>query len=462
MAPSSPPRETVAESTRPVADDGALFVFFSFDLVNSTRYKSVNKEGWPFVARHFYEAVIDGLTKWLDGFRVWKYVGDEVLVFKHVSCGEQLRKCLEAAMEVILSSTASIHNAFADAKKLLAVKGTVWCAKIAGFGERQQEMAGPTQRNSLNLVFRSRDSQGGQIDFLGPDIDVGFRIAKYTLRRRLVVGAELAYLLFLDRASHASIEKNLKIVSYEVLRGVWDDRRYPILWYERDWDDVKSSFLYDERYDNEIVSRIWKDPKELGSLQELTKVFEDQDRLNELRGVWDDLKGGRLADEATILDRVTELATKIEVHCVAACFREDGRVLVAKRQADKRRYPGVWEFGCGQLAEGETFEQCLRRHYKADFGIELDFHGEPRPVKSYVIPGDATHPAIPGVIFVATVLNSSEAKPKKHAEIDWVDPHKATDDRDRKYVPDAGLLLRLALHARAELTRDNSGRQPNL
>lgn len=456
MASELATRLDVAEQGAP--SKGGLMVFFSFDLVNSTRYKSINTAGWPFVARHFYETVIDAMRKWLDGGRVWKYVGDEVLMFKQVTRPDQLRHCLEAAHQVIANSTNAIHQQFPDTKKLLAVKGTTWCARVDRFHahDAPDSMALPRTRN-INLIFRSGEPDEGQIDFLGPEIDTGFRIAKHTMRRRLVVGAELAYLLYLSRVSYSAIEDQLKIVSYEVLKGVWDDRRYPILWYEHDWSKVGSSFLYDEHFDSEIVRKIRNDHQSLGALRELTKILQDHDRLSAAEELWNDLTSSQLSDEASILGHTDYLASKIEVHCVAVCFREDGRVLVAKRPKDKRRYPDIWEFGCGQLAEGETFEESLRRNYKADFGVDLDFKGQPRPIQSYAIPDKVGH--IPGVVFVAFVRNAEDVTPTKHTAIDWIDPGHFPEGADNQYVPATRERLRLAVSARDALLHPEAARR---
>jgi hypothetical protein len=80
-------------------------------------------------------------------------------------------------------------------------------------------------------------------DFLGPEIDAGFRISKFALRRRLVVSAELSCLLFRERAAYTGIEKQLKIVSFQILKGVWTGRHYPIVWYERDWPNIAKTFF---------------------------------------------------------------------------------------------------------------------------------------------------------------------------------------------------------------------------
>lgn len=432
-----------------------LFVFFSFDLVNSTRYKGINRDGWPFVTQRFYESVVDGMSKWLVGASVWKYVGDEVLMYKLVTRNDELVKCLKAASEVISATTAAIYSLVPDAKNFLDVKGALWCARVGRFENPSSELA--SREKAPNLVFQSGTGASIQVDFLGPDIDVGFRIAKHSARRRLVVSAELAYLLYLNRVSYSFVEDQLRIVSFEVLKGVWDDRRYPILWCEKDWSRIGSTFLYDEQYDNTLVRRVQNETDSLGGLKDLTKILDDQGRLSDVSALAKDLSEGRLADEKATLARATEFSSRIEVHCAAVCFRDDGRVLVAKRPADKRRYPGLWEFGCGQLAEGESFAQCLQRNYKADFGLEIEFIGEPWPIQSYSIDDHDQKRVIPGIVFVAFTHGEVEAKPTKHTEIDWIDPSGFRSEDEVKYVPAVRERLARAVAVRRQLL-DTSGR----
>src|SRR6266542_2947096 len=118
-------------------------------------------------------------------------------------------------------------------------------------------------------------------DFLGPDIDAGFRISKFALRKRLVASAHLAWLLYKERANCSGIENQLRIVGLEALKGVWGGRHYPIIWFERDWQHVNETFLYDEHIDSETVRRIKNWSSEDGRLDLIEKIFSDLGKESE-------------------------------------------------------------------------------------------------------------------------------------------------------------------------------------
>ena len=76
-----------------------------------------------------------------------------------------------------------------------------------------------------NLLERYKLREGyGLIEFLGNDIDAGFRIKKETENRRMVISFELAYIL----AKDTDYLKNIHIITYKTLRGIWQNRLYPI------------------------------------------------------------------------------------------------------------------------------------------------------------------------------------------------------------------------------------------
>lgn len=437
-------KESVADQKDSLTDktvESSVYVFFSFDLTNSTKYKTINSKQWPLVTSRFYELIEDGLKKRLEQVRLWKYVGDELLLHKRLYSITDLYNCIPSAYEVLLDTIKRLHKEFPDTKTILSVKASVWCAKAAEVAPQDAENIGTIPKNLV--VSKAGVQSREQYDFLGPDIDVEFRISKFAPRARLVVSADLAYLLYKERVAIEGIEQRLRIVSYEQLKGVWGERRYPIIWYEDDWSNVEKSFLYDEHFDSALIQAV-KDDKS-SELSNLVKVYEDLDKKDEVEELWDYVKNlPAEAKEEAIPSEVSQ-AHLVEVHCVAVCFRQDGRILIARRPQNKRRLPDVWEFGCGQLRIAEDFEECLTRSYRDDFGAELSFTRPLRPVSTYVIDDPAEKRKIPGIIFTAEITNSHQVRSIRHSEIDWIDPITAENYRDDEVVPNFKHTVRLAL-----------------
>lgn len=256
-------------------------------------------------------------------------------------------------------------------------------------------------------------------DFLGPDIDIGFRISKFALRKRLVVSAHLAWLLFHERAACPEIEDQLRIVSLEILKGVWGGRHYSIIWFEKDWTQINDSFLYDEHLSSETVRRI-KDGEVVknGSLNLIEKVFSDLGKQSELDALVSALNEARPPQGDDLVQIEIPREKYSEVHCVAVCFSPEGKALAARRPGSKKRFPSAFEFGCGQLRLGDSFSDCLRRAYTDDFGAKLKVVDNPHPIGTFIIEDQEEHRKIPGIIFVAEIENPEQVvSHEKHSEM---------------------------------------------
>jgi len=450
-----------SDQLKPAPSRRGLYVFLSYDLVDSTRYKSLERTQWPLVTKQFYEFIEDGIRKRISKFRLWKYVGDELLLYKRIRDSAELREILPNAFDVLNKTISKIHSAFPSTRTILSIKATAWCADVDDLPPQDLKSAESTLKAlpSPNIIV-GKDSNSGkhQVDFLGPDIDVGFRISKFAIRKRLVVSADLAYLLYRDRSDNEKIESKLKIVGYESLKGVWDGRRYPIIWYEEDWTNTAKSFLYDERFTYDVVGRI-VGGEHGESIDRLAKVYEDLDKKAVVENIHADLASAELSaavgEEPASVPQ-SGFVDAVEIHCAAICFDNEGRVLIAKRPANKRRFPDHWEFGCGQLRANESFEECLKRNYKEDFNAELRFEENLTPVATYLIEDAAEGRRIPGLIFVAEVLNANEVIAGKHGEIEWVSIRDVDRIKENKLVPNLVENIRSA----AAVWNARDGRNP--
>lgn len=415
------------------------FLFISFDLVNSTNFKSLYPTKWPVIFNRFYELVENHALKSFINSAVWRYAGDEILFYKQIDEISDLYDVPKLAHRVIKTVTEALNSRYGETKNILFIKSTLWVAE-ATFVKSQNLSESDAILN--NLIINFDINQKRNVDFLGSDIDLGFRISEYAQRDKVVVSAELAYLLYRERgiieeSCNYDVLDSLRIVSYENLKGIWNNRHYPIIWYHESWEQPDEMFLYDEHFNSEIVSKIKsKEFSDEMKIDRLKKIFTEVDNLEKVNSIVSCLKDSSPID---VLPSVSQY-NQVELHCVAVCFNDEGHILIAKRPSDKRRLPNIWEFGCGQLKKSQDFIECLSESYKEDFGADLDFQSELIPISTYVMEDKLEGRKIPGIIFIAKVLNPENVlddySRTNHSEVAWFDPTEILSIDESKYVND--------------------------
>jgi len=179
--------------------------FVSFDIIDSTKLKTdLQKEGrsnsvWakPFADFLSEAAVIfqASFSKKVEqcpnsgceelcseagskhpGIALWKYVGDEVILTAELQCRHQPHLLVHAVREAV----AELNTHYTILDRTLEFKATMW---VAGFPYANIELSMPGQDNTFLK------------DYLGPSIDLGFRLTKYSTKSRIVLSASLVYLL---------------------------------------------------------------------------------------------------------------------------------------------------------------------------------------------------------------------------------------------------------------------------
>ncbi len=409
--------EIQGETTPPDSIKSAVYLFLSLDLVNSTEFKS-KCDGWPGILESFYSNA-DREVKKISDVQSWKFVGDEVLFYKKINSILDLEEALIKSLDAVRTVSAQVKNAQlvddrAKHAPSLSVKGTAWVGKAASVphGSNRNEI-GAEHRNLVVPIRGPKDMP--LIDFLGPDIDTGFRVSKYAHSNLMAISAELARVLM--KKGSAQTAEMLRIVGHQQLKGVWGNRHYPIVWFSDKWRTPDELFQYDEQFGSDLVATaIAYSGKTLGS-DALDRAFNEVGHHpfnQEILAFFDKKATTDDSDELAELSAVDAL--QLEVHSVAVCFRADGKVLIGKRPDDKSVMPGKWEFGCAQLTAHRDFFDVMSSQYKADFGARLDFpHND--PIARYFV----TKSRIPGVIFSATVKNPEEIEQadwkKKHSDI---------------------------------------------
>lgn len=168
---------------------------------------------WASVVYNFYQDIHAKFTSSpeLKGLKpeLWKTEGDE-LIYAVVCPGRaELHRVVIAFLQAVREVDNKLRNAHGETCSALRVKGAAW---VAGFPVRNRDIELPSKRK----------------DFLGPDMDTGFRISKCTRSGMLVASVELAELLGECQGKYAPMLG--KIVGWEELKGVWNDQRYPVIW----------------------------------------------------------------------------------------------------------------------------------------------------------------------------------------------------------------------------------------
>jgi hypothetical protein len=171
---------------------------------------------------------------------LWKTIGDEVLFVKVISDHRQLAITLKCWI-----ATVNHLKAFVKARDpRLDIKATAW---TAGFPVKNKEVvisadASITEESDNYFVDSGRlldkyyaDPPGGsriEIDYIGPSIDIGFRISGQSTSRKFVISVDVAYILALTNPRQDDLieEFNVRYDGPVPLKGVFGGVSYPIFW----------------------------------------------------------------------------------------------------------------------------------------------------------------------------------------------------------------------------------------
>ena len=243
-----------------------LYVFISIDLVNSTAYKYKYPKKWPKVFHDFYIISTESLTSCFvhSEVKVWKRLGDEILFYITIKDKTEMYRILE-----YVDNTLTIIQESLSEDNSIYAKSSVWVADITEYNEDIKNYNNVSLPTGCAKTGCARDS----LDFIGSDIDTGFRISKYVTKGRIIICAKMAYTLYKMQCPNecVNISKYLRIVSYERLKGVWNNRAYPIIWYCKDWKNI--IFDYDEHLDSTIIQNIKHE--KIDNIDELDKMLSD-------------------------------------------------------------------------------------------------------------------------------------------------------------------------------------------
>ena len=202
-------------------------MFFSVDLSGSTSVKDSlhvhhHVPVWLAAFEEFFRDFPELFLKEIDtelsesdftvDVFVWKLIGDEIVFKAAPGSADEAAHLVCAFGRAIVKYDQTLFE-----KWPMRVKGTVWAAR---FEERNIELKIPER------MHWEDEDQTIHSDYLGPDVDTGFRISYHAPEGGVIISLNLAEAIA-DVAGELGIR--FHYVGREVLKGVFSGRPYPLI-----------------------------------------------------------------------------------------------------------------------------------------------------------------------------------------------------------------------------------------
>lgn len=460
-----------------------VILFFSFDIVNSSMYKTINYFGWATVLTKLFEKIQWEVKEGIPSAELWRVLGDEAIFIVRIKHENEIYKYIDIIFHIltgivndmksgkifkkILPSSTEQDHKLMKLQNIMSLKAAAWIAPVKYIGQANVGILNKEYENVSVLYDASNNYK--IFEFLGNDIDTGFRISKKTCDRRLVVSFELAYML----AKRTDYLSRLFIITYERLKGIWGGKLYPIIWYHN--KDIcnnvcfEESFYYDEVDECDLIEDYFNNRENKNKIikesymftdvmRALNKILSDRNLNDKINNIYE-LIPGRIQNEVYIN------IPRLELHCVAVCFNEEkNAILIAKRNNSKKSNGGKWEFGCAKASLKENFSQSVIREYKRDFSIDIELmmdssreEKQPVPIAVYEVEKDGD--LHKGIITIAKITNEIDihkfTKNSKHDELRWITIDEV-ENFNEDAVPDFKATLKLAFEKIEEFKERNN------
>lgn len=341
----------------------AATMFISFDLVNCTLYKATYKGEWANGVNKILEYAIQVFTNSkIEGYRFWKILGDEIVYTINIRYMNQIDDVLREVYETVVDMNHKIKSGEigdATTASVLAVKATMWIADISPANFRADNFYAEYEIDKNQL----------QAEYLGTDIDTGFRIAQFTSENRVVISFELAA-LFLKQEELKQDFYRIHFVGYRQLKGLWNSNPYPIFMYHGDdvtsfkdsiQDTSNSKALILKEYIEDSPYRIVKQPYQTYEEQLLNELCNNKTLYREVDQLIQIIKAQNGAIPAIPLPRLV-------VHYSVLCYQIiDGKMFFFILNKDTTS-----NFGGAIMNHNLQYLHTIETHYVANYGLEIE------------------------------------------------------------------------------------------
>ena len=182
-----------------------VYLFFSFDIVGASRLKAQKFERfhWVDLFRYFHsECRRQIANRGVENARVWKYLGDEILFFQRIDTAYQVEHTIRAIDRTLGAFAHDLGQSakYSAAAEHISLRALAWIAPVLSFAENiPDKMAAlVNELKTLNLLTGDHmfyDAETQILDFLGPNVDVGFQLAASGRPERITISDDLAEFL---------------------------------------------------------------------------------------------------------------------------------------------------------------------------------------------------------------------------------------------------------------------------
>lgn len=223
-------------------------LFLSADLVGSTSHKQTDPE-WQVSFLSFYAQYpryLDAAKVALGGksmeFKLWKAIGDEIVYEVEVRSEKEIAR----AVRIWLATMDTCEDEILHDKKL-ALKGSAFIATFPGPDSEVAISRHPRPEDSIDSIILQNDEVIGarraekkyQYDYMGPSIDIGFRVASLATRRHFTMTVEVTRGMARDAHDRSALgdsnaAADMDFMGLQELKGVWDGRSYPVFALDRE------------------------------------------------------------------------------------------------------------------------------------------------------------------------------------------------------------------------------------
>lgn len=435
-------RQDISDSERKKADTKStdkkgICLFFSFDIVNSTMYKS-KESNWVIVIEALLNKIMDSVVidyggdlKTTIDAKLWRTIGDEIVFVTEIASKKDLYEYIRSVKDITDRITEELVNGVFledlqkkykivfmedQLKNYLAIKSAAWISVVSGSSENALNF-----NDTIKFKYPTPKSEyDTPTEYLGKDMDMGFRLKEYTRQGRLIVSFDIAYILSQENSN------SLYILGYEKLKGIWNEEIYPIIWYEnkkieRIEESFKHNIIVRDKFIKKYLESIHNTngisvqglplkPYYLDTKKALEKICADRNLSKRIERIENILENNSTSLNTSILPE----NSKLELHCAVVCVdtKENKVMIVHRKKNAEKQY---WEFGCAKALNNEALVSTIKNYYKITYNIEIELYldkkrtdKQPYPIAIYEL--DKGNYKAKGVILVARILNIGDFK----------------------------------------------------